>query len=385
MALLALPGEVRSIGRSTTLEHGWPAVWLDRQKRTAATQESFDDWCDSKSEFRLAEIETGFSPQFARPPASAFWSRMETWPRFKADETFTKVRWTGAVFDLAIWIFGLAFIFILFRYLKSQNIGPWQLPLRWSLFLFSIASLTGVFYAYFDRVRDREQAVVDSLQTEKLITFDFTSDAPVWLERITDYRFRTTWIRNLFRRGVRNEEVAEFGLFDRVLSIRLKGWTNGPSGGDMVPSVLKPGNASKALNELSQLEQIWVDCRDDASINELLSQVDGKQIVFMHIGNQFKFDPKKTSILHFSDLESLCIENATHIPEGLVGSFPKLRNLTLKSYYREELTIGESVIEEILALRDLKQLALSRYALDEHQLKRLQDELKRKSIRLYLN
>ena len=79
------------------------------------------------------------------------------------------------------------------------------------------------------------------------------------------------------------------------------------------------------------------------------------------------------------------LENATHIPEGLAGSFPKLRNLTLKSYYREELTIGESVIEEILALRDLKQLALSRYALDEHQLKRLQDELKRKSIRLYLN
>ena len=153
----------------------------------------------------------------------------------------------------------------------------------------------------------------------------------------------------------------------------------------MAPSILKPGNASKALNELSQLEQIWVDCRDDASINELLSQVDGKQIVFLRIGNQFKFDPKKTSILHFSDLESLCIENATHIPEGLVGSFPKLRNLTLKSYYREELTIDESVIEEILALRDLKRLALTRYALDEHQLKRLQDELKRKSIRLYLN
>ncbi len=396
--LLAIPGEVRNIDRMMlcecmTTEHGWPLVWLDKQLVQATTtvrpssenwthakevaQKQFDKRYNEKSVLRFAEMETNFSPQYSPPMAASFWSRWEAYPWFQGDEVFFKVRWIGLFLDLAIWVFGSVAILFCFRFIKFRRVSFTQLSIRVSLALLALACTWLAGYAFYDRARNREQEVVRSLQSEPAIGIDFVSSVPIWLDRLTDYRLRHVWATNSFQRGVKVDSVTDMGLFDRISAIRLSNYSSaGPT------SLKDPVMVARGINELSKLEFIWVDCKDSQEVDALLAKIDGGSIRFISMCSSFRFDSKKTKITHYLNLEGLYIENAGHIEPGFVSSFPKLKSLRINPD-----SIDNQVIDEILALKDLSQLGITNThgkILSEKQMKRLEDELLPRSVRLYI-
>ena len=389
MALIAIPSEYRRcVGdpfyNAEFCEHGWPAIWLERQSITATTKvlppshdwqekatrarQKFQQYTDGLATFRFAETEKDFSPQFSPPTASQFWTLADGWPwSSDGDQSFFRVRWWGLLFDLGIWILATAAIFSILQYYRSRNRKTLQISIQTGLVALVVLSTIGASYAYFDRQRIQQSTAIENLQRERSVAFDFTSNGPVWLDRITDYRFRPLWIPNSYRRAIEQAEVKNLGLFDRILAIRFSSWPDG----DMVPLIIKPEESAIAINQFDQLENIWVECRQDDSISQLFSLLDGENVTYLNFSSSFQFDPHRTRITHFSNLEALWIENGVHVPAGFVKSFPNLKILTLRPK-----TIDDEVIDEILALKKLEQLHLGRFnheTFSQEQLKRLQD------------
>ena len=384
IAVVAVPGEFCSHGQNTGFcEHGWPAVWLDRgliaprttipvgspgwQKLASSSKIEFEENCDALPTFRFAETEANFSPQYFPPTANRFWSLPVGWPFGNTGNTLYRIRVWGLLFDLGVWFFGACAIIFCFRKLLRRGVLWYRFSMKTWLILFVVLSSVGASFAFYDQQRSQHQAAVEALEkNEIVVTFDFASAAPLWLDRVTDYRLRPLWLCNSFRRGVGKDDVQSFGVFDRVKAVRIRQWPHD----NLTPLIQKPGPTAQALNQF-KLEGIWISCSHDESVDHLLAQVNCGEVAFVSFSNEFRFDPGRTRITHFSNLESLYVESAAPVSKGFVASFSKLKSLTLKAD-----SYDDEVIDEILALKQLEQLVMRSSAkgcLSPLQEKRLQD------------